>query len=102
MLISDSIKNNFKNSTANKFYAVMLFETELNLGKSSIPNKWVNVRNIITDNGVEALTLYSNIPNPASQIVDAKNLDELESNMQNMINNYNNPQWLEENLYPYI
>ena len=45
---------------------------------------------------------YANIPNPASQIVDAKNLDELETTMLEMINNYNNPQWLEDNLYPYI
>ena len=42
-----------------KKYAVMLFDTEVNLGVSIHPNKWVNVENKYFDNGADALHYYT-------------------------------------------
>ena len=85
-----------------KKFALMLFNTELELGISNKPNKWVNTKNLIFENGTQALEAYANIPNPASQLVDGFSDEELENNMREMIENYKSENWLEENLYPYL
>ena len=99
--ISDKVKSQL-NPQAKKYYAVMLFDTEINLGISSIPNKWKNIRNIIFDNGTNALTYYSEIPNPASQLIDAQDIDELNVEMNIMYQNFSDENWLNNNLYPYL
>ena len=83
-----------------KRWALMLFFTEMELGISNKPNKWVNARNIFYDNGFAALEAYSNTKCPASQLVDGNTPEELEKAMENMIENYKDDKWLEENLYP--
>lgn len=83
-------------------YAVMLFETEFRLGISSHPGKWVNTNNYFFDNGAEALNTYSNIPNPASQLIKGDSDDDLYQQMEEMKANYRNEDWLNENLYPYM
>jgi hypothetical protein len=86
----------------NKKYAVMLFETEMNLGISNIPNKWVNLKNLYFNDSLSALEAYANIPNPASQLVEANDDYELQCKMGEMMINYRDDSWLNENLYPYI
>lgn len=85
-----------------KKYALMLFNTEFELGISQKPGSWVNTKNIRFDDGLTALEAYANIPNPASQLVDGFTEEELVNNMNEMIENYKNEKWLEENLYPYL
>ena len=91
-----------ENNSKKKFYAVMLFCTAMEMGISNIPNKWINVRTIKFDNGTAALEAYANIPNPASQLIDAESEEELNKEIEIMKNNYQNEKWLEENLYPYL
>lgn len=83
-------------------YALMLFETELKLGISSTPNKWVNTANYIFENGLEALNAYANTPCPASQLIEAEDDYELKCKMGEMMLNYQNEEWLNENLYPFL
>lgn len=80
----------------------MLFETEMNLGVSNNPNKWVNIKNLYFNDSLSALEAYANIPNPASQLVEAKDTYELQCKMGEMMINYRDDSWLNENLYPYI
>ena len=86
----------------NKKFAVMLFETEMNLGNSNCPNKWVNTHNYYFENGTEALNCYAETPCPASQLIEAKDDFELKCKMGEMMMNFRDEQWLNENLYPYI
>jgi len=83
-------------------YALMLFETELKLGISSTPNKWVNTANYLFENGLEALNAYANTPCPASQLIEAEDDYELKCKMGEMMLNYQNEKWLNENLYPFL
>lgn len=85
-----------------RHWALMLFYTEMELGISNMPNKWVNVSNRIYDRGIDALEAYSNTKCPASQLVDGDTPEELEQAMLSMIEHYKDEKWLEENLYPYM
>ena len=83
-----------------KRWALMLFFTEMELGISNKPNKWVNARNIFYDNGLAALEAYANTKCPASQLVDGTTPEELEHAMEDMVEKFKDDKWLEENLYP--
>lgn len=85
-----------------KKFALMLFETELDLGISNQPGKWVNTKNIKYDKGIDALEAYANTRCPASQLVDAPTDEELDKEIEQMRKNYQDEKWLEENLYPYL
>lgn len=91
-----------KKQQRKKIFAVMEFRTELEMGISQEPNKWINTKNTIFSDGAKALIYYSNTPCPASQIVDGFSAEELLQNMEDMIQNYKDQKWLEENLYPYL
>lgn len=99
--IEESVKQAFKDNNG-KCWALMLFNTELELGISNTPNKWINTSNRFYKDGLTVLEAYANTPNPASQIVDGKNPEELARNMEEMLVNYSDEKWLEENLYPYL
>ena len=94
------IKDNTPENHTGKYFALMLFKTELELGLSQEPNKWVNVANHVFTNGTEALNAYANIPNPASQLIDATSPEELADKMLQMIDNFSNQNWLQNVLYP--
>ena len=85
-----------------KGYALLLFNTEMELGVSNKPNKWVNTRIILYNNGTSALNAYANIPNPASQLVEGETPEVLQNEIEKMLVNYSDDKWLEENLYPYL
>ena len=99
----ESIQEAFKGKDPKrKYWSLMLFETDVRLGISNKPNKWVNVKNMFFDNGIDALNTYANTPCPASQLVDSTTLEGLEAEMNQMVANYGDEKWLEENLYPYL
>lgn len=85
-----------------RWWAHMLFFTEFELGRSDTPGKWINTQNVIYTNGVAALEAYANSKCPASQLVDADNEEELWREINQMKKNYENEEWLEKNLYPYM
>lgn len=80
----------------------MLFYTEMELGISNKPNVWLNYGNLYYDNGLEALETYANTKCPASQLIDAESKEELFVKMNDMLHNFQDNKWLEENLYPYL
>lgn len=86
----------------NRVYALMLFYTELELGISQKPNVWLNYGNHYYESGAQALEAYANTPCPASQLIDARDKDELLIKMNDMLNHFKDNKWLEENLYPYL
>lgn len=47
-----------------------------------------------TTDSLTALTLYSEIPCPASQLIEANSEKELEAKIQAMIQNFKNPKWV--------
>ena len=99
--IESEIKKAFEGTPVNrKYWALMLFNTEIELGISNKPNKWVNTRNIYYKDGISALEAYANTPNPASQLIDATTPEELEQKMEEMLVNFADEKWLEEELYP--
>ena len=85
-----------------KKYAVMLFDTEFNLGVSIHPNRWVNIENKYFDNGSEALNYYTNYGSQFSELIDADDMYELNCNMGEMMLNYRDEEWLNKNVYPRI
>ena len=101
--LKETVAKAFENKQSEKkYWALMLFCTELESGISTKPNKWVNVMNLFFTNGLEALEAYANIPNPASQLVDGESPEELAQEMEDMLHNFDDEKWLEENLYPYL
>lgn len=86
-----------------KFFAVMLFYQGHEIG---LPfpedNTWINTRTLKYTNYQEALNAYSDIPCPASQLIEANTEEELQAQIEQMAKNFQNQNWLEENLYPYI
>ena len=100
--VEEDVKRVFEDGTPGKRWALMLFFTELEMGISNTPNKWTNVSNIFFSNGVDALEAYANTRCPASQLVDGETPEDLEREMNDMVENYKDEKWLEENLYPYM
>jgi hypothetical protein len=86
-----------------KLHALMLFDHERNLGISEDPTKWVHMKTLKFGNrGDLALYAYANIPNPASQLIEGLSKEELEEKELQMIENFQDQNWLNENIYPYI
>jgi len=91
------------NSPQKKFHSLMLFDTERHLGISENPTKWVHLKTLKFGNrGDLALYAYANIPNPASQLINAWSEKELEEKELQMIENFKDQNWLNKNLYPYL
>lgn len=86
-----------------KIFAVMFFRTETEMCvPNAKPNKWVNTHNKIFENGFDALQCYSNTRCPASQLIDAEDEYELQCKMGEMYLNFQDKEWLNKNLYPFL
>lgn len=88
-----------------KFHMVMMFFSASELGMpSGIPGytPWINTRNFMFNNLSAALDCYANTRCSASQLISASTHEELEMKKQQMLDNFSNEKWLEENLYPYM
>lgn len=92
-----------------KFHAVMFF---VHLGSDlGIPKEvwrqenltgWQHTRTLYFNDVMAALNCYANTPCPASQHISAATEEDLKAQEQEMINNFKDQKWLEENLYPYL
>lgn len=100
--INNYIDKNFDENHNGKHFLLMLFKTEIDLGISSNPNRWECIRTIYFTNGMQALEAYANIPNPASQLIDAKTKEGLKLSALETIQDMKDEKWLNENLYPYL
>lgn len=85
----------------NKFFALMLFYRGYEIGLPN-GNAWVNTHNTIFEDPTAALNAYANTPCPASQLIEANTKEELKQKMKQMLLNYKDEKWLEENLYIYL
>lgn len=94
--------NNNTDKPKHKYYAVMYFDTELNLNISSQPNVWLNYKNQFFDNGLDAFVAYANDLDASTQLVESDNIDRLPTLMRDMCNNMNDPSWQNEYLFPYL
>lgn len=65
-------------------------------------NKWYNIRNVYFNSHQDALIYYAETPCPASQLISGETKEELEKKVEEMKQNYQNEDWLKENLYPYL
>lgn len=79
----------------------MLFNNRLELYGGD-PRVWENTQTLYFDYGGLALNAYSNIPNPASQLIEAYSQEELEEKIKQMRENFKDQNWLDKNLYPYL
>lgn len=87
------------------FHLVMMFFSASELGiPRGIPGytPWVNTRNFFFEDISSALDCYANTRCSASQLISASSMQELEAKKQQMLDNYSDEKWLEENLYPYM
>lgn len=100
--INNYIDRNFDENHNGKHFLLMLFETEIDLGISSNPNRWECIRARYFTNGMQALEAYANTPNPASQLIDAKTKEGLKLSALETIQDMKDEKWLDENLYPYL
>lgn len=54
------------------------------------------------DNKLAQLEAYANTPCPASQIFEADSVGEAKKIVEEFGKNFENQEWLEKNIYPYI
>lgn len=87
------------------YHMIMLFYRPTDLGipkEIAGENTFINTRNVCFENVRDALHYFANTPCPASQHIRANSIKELEKKKSQMIRNYSNPIWLQNNLYPYL
>lgn len=85
-----------------KFYAVMLFYAPYELGIDTTDVDFILHRIISTIDPTVAMNVYANTPCPASQLIEADSQEDLLAKVEEMKANYNDKDWLEENVYPYL
>ena len=98
-LFTDEVKQAFndKHGNTKKIYAVMSFNTEMELGISNKPYEWVNSNSIVTADGSTALYLYRKFSNDTiTKIVDALSFNDLNKKMIEMTNNFKNPFYVQK------
>ena len=49
-----------------------------------------------------ALNVYAEVPNPASQLIEGDTEEEIDSQIRVLLENMQDPDWLDENLFPYL
>jgi hypothetical protein len=91
-----------ENEIKKHHHAVMFFYRESDLGISANPSKWVNTNIAYFNDGMQALECYANTRCPASQLVSEETEEELKQAIEQMKKNYNDQQWLNDNLYPFL
>lgn len=100
--VKDFIRKSFNSAHKGRHYLLMLFQTEMELGISNVPNRWECVNLLYFTNGQRALDAYANIPNPASQLVDGMSEEELTLEALKVFHGMKDKEWLDKNLYPYL
>lgn len=78
-----------------KYYAFMPFWHWSEIMDERPENSDYVLENIvITTDSLIALTLYSEIPCPASQLIEADSEEELLTKIEEMKQNFKNPEWV--------
>lgn len=85
------------------YYAVILFYLKSEIGDLEPGEKDHYVGKPVYFNDAQSsLDFYANTPNPASQHLIANSKEDLENQIKQMIENYQDETWLEKNLYPFM
>lgn len=103
-MLTDVLDTLLDDNKDKKVYALMLFYSAFYLGivESRADDYFILKDTLYFDNASMALNAYSNTRCPASQLIEGKNKEELEKNIEEMKKNYQSKKWLDENLYPYL
>lgn len=83
-------------------YAVMLFDTEINLCISTIPLRLFNYHTATFDNSTDALWYYANTPCYWSIMIESETEDDLAYKSAEAIENHQDPEYIKEKVLPYI
>lgn len=76
-----------------KYYAFMPFWPEV-MDERPTDGDYILGNIVRTTDSLTALTLYSETPCPASQLIEAYSEEELEAMIEEMIQNFKNPKWV--------
>ena len=79
-----------------RYYALLYFDTEINLGIGIHPNVWVNHKTVDYTDGLKAFSDYINeLHNSPSQVylVSGESLEELDKAKENAVEKFNDPAW---------
>lgn len=74
----------------------MFFFSEEEIGSSERNDKFVLRQIFVTQNKMEALEVYANTRCPASQLISAESDEELVNKIDQIKDNFNNPEWVKE------
>nr|DAD59490.1 MAG TPA: hypothetical protein [Bacteriophage sp.] len=85
-----------------KYYAFMPFYHWSEIMDEKQDDEFILGNVVITDNSTEALVLYAETPCPASQLIEADNLDTLHFKINQMVQNFKDESWLKEYIYSCI
>ena len=77
-------------------HALLFFDTELNLGKSFNPNKWVNYLTKYYEDGKQALRELLDCNSITTQLISADTDEELEKERKKMIRKFKSEKWLDK------
>lgn len=98
-----------KEKTNKKIYGVYLAYHKCEIlpdeecKNTNIPNYPREIARVrICDNRQMQLDTYANTHCPASQLIEADNEKEFAEKVSEMKQNFENEEWLEKNIYPYV
>lgn len=75
-------------------HAVMYFDTEINLGISTQPNKWVNYKTNYYDNGFEALKEFLASDSITTHLISGDNDAQLQEECNKTIRRFCSEEWV--------
>ena len=79
-------------------HAILYFDTELNLGRSFNPNKWVNYRIDYYDDGTKALYDCRKADRLKAYLVSGSSDEELQKEIKRIKRNFHSDKWIANRL----
>lgn len=88
----------------NKHYAVVLYVDMYDMGivPTSLKTRFHNCGVRYFKDKKSALDFYANYPCPASQFIEADTEEELQEKIKEMDRNFENEEWIETEILPYL
>lgn len=83
-------------------YAILFFDTEINLGISDKPMSFFNYKTLIFDNGTEALWVYANTHCTWSELISGNDEEELARLSAEKIEEMKDEKYITEHVIPYM
>lgn len=77
-------------------HAILFFDTELNLGRSFNPNKWVNYLTKYYEDGKQALRDFLDVNSITTQLISADTDEELEKERKKVVRKFKSDKWIDK------